>query len=338
MVKIAPPESPPRETLIDFYRQMLLIRRFEETAAEMYTRRKIGGFLHLYVGEEAVAVGSIATLDPDDYVVSHYRDHGHALARGVDPNRVMAELFGRQTGVSHGKGGSMHLYDRGHQFLGGYAIVAGHLPIAVGLAFASAYQQQDRICMCYFGDGAVGEGEFHESLNLASLWKTPVVFMCENNLYGMGMPLARASAVPDIFRTVDAYNIPSEQVDGMDVLAVYAATRKAVEHARSGKGPYFLELITYRYRGHSMADPELYRNKEEVARWRERDAIARLRQRLLGDGVDEAQLTAIDEQVERDVQEAVRYSDESPEPPASALYTDIYARDPVETRRRERGE
>ena len=274
---------------------MFLVRRFEETAAEMYTRQKIRGFLHLYVGEEAIAVGSIASLMPDDYIISHYRDHGHALARGMEPKRVMAELFGKQTGVSHGKGGSMHLYDKSKNFLGGYAIVAGHLPIAVGLAFASSYRDEQHVCMC------------------------------ENNLYGMGVPIADESAITDIYRMTRAYSIPSERVDGMDVLAVYNAVRQAVEHARSGQGPYFLELLTYRFRGHSMADPELYRDKIEVAHWRERDLVPSLRKLLLEQGASEQALQEIERDVDAVIAEAVRFADESSDPTPDALYTDVYA-------------
>ena len=325
MVRTAVPEVPTQATLLDFYRQMVLIRRFEEAAAESYTRRKIGGFLHLYVGEEAVAVGAIAALEPDDYIVSHYRDHGHALARGLEPERMMAELYGKSTGVSEGKGGSMHMFDKTRRFLGGYAIVAGHLPIAVGLGFASAYQHLNRVCMCFFGDGAMGEGEFHESMNMAALWKTPVVFICENNLYGMGVPLARATPVSDLFRAVDAYNIHGEQVDGMDVLAMYEATQRAVDYARSGQGPVFLEALTYRVRGHSMADPELYREKEEVARWRERDPINVTRKHLLEQGVTDDALKGIEQDVERVIESSLRFAEESPEPAPEALYTDVYA-------------
>lgn len=294
MVKAALPELS-KQTLLDFYQRMFLVRRFEETAAEMYTRQKIRGFLHLYVGEEAIAVGSIASLMPDDYIISHYRDHGHALARGMEPKRVMAELFGKQTGVSHGKGGSMHLYDKSKNFLGGYAIVAGHLPIAVGLAFASSYRDEQHVCMC------------------------------ENNLYGMGVPIADESAITDIYRMTRAYSIPSERVDGMDVLAVYNAVRQAVEHARSGQGPYFLELLTYRFRGHSMADPELYRDKIEVAHWRERDLVPSLRKLLLEQGASEQALQEIERDVDAVIAEAVRFADESSDPTPDALYTDVYA-------------
>lgn len=335
MVRSVGEYVPNREELVSFYRQMQLIRRFEEAAALAYQRRKIGGFLHLYIGEEAVAVGAIATLQPQDYIVSSYREHGHALARGMDPKAVMAELYGKVTGCSRGKGGSMHLFDASKGFLGGYAIVAGQMPIAVGLGLATVQMGGDRLCMCFFGDGAVNEGEFHEALNLASLWKTPVVFICENNLYGMGTALARASAVTEIYRRADAYDIPSERCDGMDVLAVYAATRKAVEYVRAGNGPYFLEAMTYRFRAHSMADPELYRTKEEVAAWRKKDPIPRLRAEMIAQGIaSEADLNALDAVIEREVDEAVRFAEESPEPPPADLWTDIYVDVPRETHHR----
>ncbi len=326
MVESVGQRVPSREELINFYRQMQLIRRFEEAAAVGYQRRKIGGFLHLYIGEEAVAVGAINTLGPNDTVVASYREHGHALARGMDPKAVMAELYGKVTGCSRGKGGSMHLFDASRGFLGGYAIVAGQMPIAVGLGYAAQQLGNGGVSMCFFGDGAVNEGEFHEALNFASLWKTPVVFICENNLYGMGTALARASAVQEIFRRAEAYAMPSERADGMDVLAMYDVTRKAVEHARAGNGPYFIEAMTYRFRAHSMADPELYRTKEEVAQWRQRDPIPRLRAYMVQEGMaTEDDLNAMDAVVERTVDEAVRFAEESPDPPASDLWEHVYA-------------
>jgi pyruvate dehydrogenase E1 component alpha subunit len=232
-----------------------------------------------------VGVGAISTIGPEDYIVSHYREHGHALARGVEPGRIMAELFGRATGVSRGRGGSMHLFDPKRGFMGGYAIVGGHLPIAVGLALASSYLKNGRIVLNIFGDGAVNQGEFHESLNLASVWKLPVFFLCENNLYGMGTDVRRVSAEPEIHKRACAYNIPAERVDGMDLLAVREAARRAVEWVRRGKGPYFLEAVTYRFRGHSMADPEFYRDKEEVQRWKEQDPIVRFQRHLEDEGL-----------------------------------------------------
>ncbi len=319
-------DKPSDETLIAWLREMQLIRRFEERAAEMYTRRKIGGFLHLYVGEEAVAVGTIARLRPQDYIVSHYRDHGHAIARGLDPNRIMAELFGRSTGVSHGKGGSMHLYDTTHNFLGGYAIVAGHLPIACGLALSAVTLGEDRVCLCIFGDGAANEGEFHEALNLASLWKLPVIFLCENNLYGMGTALAAASASSELYKFAEAYNMPGARCDGMDVSDCYRGMGVALEHCRSGAGPYFLEAMTYRFRGHSMADPELYRSKEEVAQWRMKDPIQMLRRDLVDHGaITEDEADRLFQQVEDQIDAAVQFADQSPNPDPAELYTDIYA-------------
>jgi pyruvate dehydrogenase E1 component alpha subunit len=317
---------PDDEQLTGWLREMQLIRRFEERAAEMYTRRKIGGFLHLYVGEEAVAVGTIARLRPQDYIVSHYRDHGHALARGLDPKAIMAELYGRQTGVSHGKGGSMHLFDAKRNFLGGYAIVAGHLPIACGLGLAAQTLSEDRVCLCIFGDGAVNEGEFHEALNLASVWKLPVIFLCENNLYGMGTALAAASATSELYRFAEAYNMPGARCDGMDVEDCYRAMGVAMEHCRSGSGPYFLEAMTYRFRGHSMADPELYRSKDEVAQWRRKDPIQMLRHDLVSRGaLSDADAERIFQEVEREVDDATRFAEESPNPDLKELYTDVYA-------------
>jgi len=318
-------KQPDRGQPIDLLRQMMLIRRFEEKAAEMYARRKIGGFLHLYIGQEAVAVGAISTLGPSDYIVSHYREHGHALARGVEPGPLMAELFGRATGVSRGRGGSMHLFDVKRGFMGGYAIVGGHMPLAVGLALASSYLKNGRIVLNIFGDGAVNQGEFHESLNLASVWKLPVVFLCENNLYGMGTDVRRVSAEPEIHKRACGYNIPAERVDGMDLLAVREATRRAVEWARGGNGPYFLEAVTYRFRGHSMADPEFYRDKAEVERWKAQDPILRFRRHLEDEGViGEEKVRSLEEGVEATINEAVRFADESPEPPLEALYEYVY--------------
>jgi pyruvate dehydrogenase E1 component alpha subunit len=318
-------KQPDRGQLIDLLRQMMLIRRFEEKAAEMYARRKIGGFLHLYIGQEAVGVGAISTLGPSDYVVSHYREHGHALARGLEPGPLMAELFGRATGVSRGRGGSMHLFDVKRGFMGGYAIVGGHMPLAVGLALASSYLKNGRIVLNIFGDGAVNQGEFHESLNLASVWKLPVVFLCENNLYGMGTDVRRVSAEPEIHKRACGYNIPAERVDGMDLLAVREAARRAVDWARGGKGPYFLEAVTYRFRGHSMADPEFYRDKAEVEHWKAQDPIVRFRRYLEGEGlVSEEEARSLEEGVEAVINEAVRFADESPEPPLEALYEHVY--------------
>lgn len=310
--------------LIDLLRQMMLIRRFEEKAAEMYARGRIAGFLHLYIGEEAVAVGAIAAINKDDQIVTHYRDHGHALARGSDPGRVMAELFGRDTGVSRGKGGSMHLFDAERSFLGGYAIVAGHLPLACGLALANKRLENGRIVLCIFGDGAVNEGEFHESLNLAAVWKLPVLFLCENNGYGMGTDIRKVSAVTDVYKRAEAYDMAAEQTDGMNVLDVYETTQRAARRVRSGEGPAFLEAITYRFRGHSMADPELYRSKEEAAEWRERDPITTFHQYLKEEGViDDKSFQALQAEVEEAVSEATRFAEDSPHPSPEALYEHV---------------
>jgi pyruvate dehydrogenase E1 component alpha subunit len=326
MVETAARAVLPREKLVTFYRQMQLIRRFEEAAAVQYQRRKIGGFLHLYIGEEAVAVGAVDNLQPQDTIVAHYREHGHALARGSEPNAVMAELFGKATGVSKGKGGSMHLFDAGRGFLGGYAIVAGHLPIAVGLAMAHKHRKDNGLCLAFFGDGAVNEGEFHEAMNLAAVWKTPVLFLCENNLYGMGTALERAAAVPEVHKRARAYNIPSSRCNGMDVLEMHAAARRAVEYVRTEGKPYLLEAMCYRFRGHSMADPELYREKDEVNRWRLQDPIARLRAELIQSGEATAEeLDRLDAEVDAEVAESVRFADTSPEPAPEELFTDVYA-------------
>ncbi|GBD23220.1 Acetoin:2,6-dichlorophenolindophenol oxidoreductase subunit alpha [bacterium HR29] len=317
-----------RERLLDFLYQMVFLRRFEERAGELYTKGKIRGFLHLYTGQEACAVGSISVLRPEDRVVSHYRDHGHAIVKGVDPKTVMAELFGKATGCAGGRGGSMHLFDVQKNFLGGYAIVAGHMPIAVGLALAAKMSGEDWIAMCIFGDGSIAEGEFHESLNLAALWKVPVLWFCENNLYGMGVHL-KESLVTDITKLAAAYEIPAVKVDGMDVVAVHEATREAVEYVRREKRPYFIEAETYRYRGHSMADPELYRVKEEVEQARKRDCIERLRRQLEEVGwLDEAGFHAINERAEAEVEACVQFAEESPEPGIETLYDHVLKGDP----------
>jgi pyruvate dehydrogenase E1 component alpha subunit len=307
-----------------FLYQMVLIRHFEEKCGELYTKGKIRGFLHLYTGQEACAVGSINCLEARDKILTHYRDHGHALARGLDPNRVMAELFGKATGVAGGRGGSMHLYDVEKGFLGGYAIVAAHLPLAVGLGVAAEMKGEDFVTLCIFGDGSVGEGEFHEALNMAVLWKTPTIFFCENNLYGMGVPF-KESLSTEIPKLAAAYNMPAVSVDGMDVLEVYAATREAVQHARSGKGPYFIEAMTYRYRGHSMADPELYRLKEEIEEAKRRDCIERLKRQMMETGMlDEAGFAEIDARAQAVVDEAVEFAERSPQPSLDTLFDHLY--------------
>jgi pyruvate dehydrogenase E1 component alpha subunit len=314
-----------RDDRIDMLRRMIEIRRFEEKAAESYARGKIHGFLHLYIGQEAVAVGAISALRPDDYIVSHYREHGHAIARGLDPKRVMAELYGRETGVSGGRGGSMHLFDPAHSFMGGYAIVAGHMPLACGLALAEQYKGSDRIAANFLGDGAVNEGEFHESLNLAAVWKLPVLFIVENNFYGMGTDVRRVSAVIEVYKRAEAYGIPSEQVDGMDALAMHEAVSRCAARVRAGDGPMFLEAICYRYRGHSMADPEFYRKKEEVERWRRLDPIARLERTLRDEGaIDDRTVEELRASADRVAREAADFAERSAPPPPESLTRFVY--------------
>jgi len=307
--------------------RMALIRRFEEKAAEMYALGKIGGFLHLYIGQEAVAVGAISTLRPDDYVVSSYREHGHCLAKGSDPRRVMAELFGRRDGLSKGKGGSMHLFDKSVNFLGGHGIVGAHLPLAAGAGFAVNYQGGDQVVLCFFGDGAVPEGEFHEAMNLVALWNLPVLYICENNRYAMGTAIHRALAQTEIWRFAETYGIPGEAVDGMDVLAVRECVGRAVERARRDKTPALIEARTYRFRGHSMRDPAgaVYRTREEVEREKLREPIALLAARCLKDGVlSEAEVKAVEREAADTVDAAVAFAEASPAPPDEWLLTDVY--------------
>jgi pyruvate dehydrogenase E1 component subunit alpha len=309
-------------------RHMLRIRRFEEKAGEAYAQGKIGGFCHLYIGQEAVAVGALAALRDDDYVFTSYREHAHALVRGVPPRACMAELFGKRTGCSTGKGGSMHLFDVERNFMGGHAIVGAHIPLAAGAGFAIKYRGTDQVSICFFGEAAANIGAFHETLNMASLWKLPVIFLCENNRYGMGTALERASSVYHISDRGCAYEMDDETVDGMDVLAVYEAVQRAVERARTGKLPTLIEARTYRYMGHSMADPihGHYRTKEELEEQKKRDPITGLRHRLQEDGLmDEATFTALDHEVQDEVADALTFADESPEPEPDQLYTNVYA-------------
>ena len=315
-----------REHELSLLRQMLLIRRFEEKAAELYSTGKIRGFLHLYIGEEAIAVGAMQALTPGDAVVATYREHGQALARGLPAGKVMAEMYGKANGCSRGRGGSMHVFDAGRRFFGGYAIVAGGLPVAVGLALADKLQQRQAVTACFFGEGAVAEGEFHESLNLAALWRLPVLFLCENNLYAMGTALARSESQTDIHLKAQNYNIAAEAVDGMDVLAVESATLRAVAQVRRGDGPYFLELRTYRYRAHSMSDPELYRSKDEVAQWRSRDPILLFDAYLRGRGVlNDSELKTLEADVANEIEWAVAEAEKGSWEPVADLERDVYA-------------
>jgi pyruvate dehydrogenase E1 component subunit alpha len=315
----------PDSELVKLYRQMVLSREFEEACAEQYTKGQITGFLHLYSGQEAVAVGATAGLHKDDYILSAYREHAQAIVRGASPKKVMAELFGRATGMCKGKGGSMHLFDPALGFMGGYAIVGGQFPVAVGLAFAAKYRQEDRVVACFFGDGAVNQGNFHEGLNWARLWELPVLFVCENNFYGIGTEVHRASAVPDIHKRTCGYDIPSEKVDGMDVIAVYGAVKRAAEWVREHSRPYLIEAVTYRFRGHSMADPGKYRSAAEHEVWKARDPIPNFGRKLLEEGVaDQTLLDAIMAEARSEVQEAVQFAEESPWPGDKEVWEDIY--------------
>jgi pyruvate dehydrogenase E1 component alpha subunit len=314
------------DELIALYRQMLLIRRFEEKSAEVYVAGKIGGFCHLYIGQEAVGVGAISAIRKDDYVLASYREHGLALAKGMSARAIMAELFGKATGCSKGKGGSMHMFDKNLGFLGGHAIVGGQIPLATGTAFATKYQGTDQVTLCFFGEAAVNQGAFHESLNMAQLWKLPCIYICENNQYGMGTSLERAMSLSDIAQKGCAYQMASEFVDGMDVLAVRNATMRAVERARKEYLPTLLEVRTYRFMGHSMSDPGNYRTRAEIEKYQERDPIKLLSASLLEEKiVNNKTLEEIDRTVREEVEDSLRFADESPLPDASELYTDVYA-------------
>jgi len=317
-----------KATLLEWYRQMVLIRRFEQRCSELYSLGKIGGFLHLYIGQEAVAVGSIAARQDGDHVITAYRDHAHALAVGSETGPVLAELLGKATGVSKGKGGSMHLADVNRHYWGGYAVVGGHVPLATGLALAEQYKGTDNAVLCYFGDGSTNIGYFHESLNLAGVWDLPVLFVAENNQYGMGTAVDRASAVPRMIDKAPAYGMEGKQVDGMDVIAVYEATTEALQAIRDGKGPQFLEMLTYRFEGHSMGDPLRYRTKDEVEKWREGDPIGILERHLLNENIaTREELEDLDKGVEQEIEEAVRFAEESPFPAYEELFKDIYVED-----------
>jgi len=315
-----------RETLLKLFHQMVLIRRFEEKCAEAYSLGKIGGFCHLYIGQEAVGVGSISAIREDDYVVTSYREHGQALAKGISAEAVMAELYGKATGCSKGKGGSMHLFDKSVNFLGGHAIVGGQIPLATGLAFASKYQETDKVALCFFGEAAVNQGAFHESLNMAQLWKLPCIYICENNQYGMGTSLARAMSLQDVAEKACAYEMASEFVDGMDVMAMRQATQRAVKRAREDSQPTLLEARTYRYMGHSMSDPGNYRTRAEIEKYQERDPIKIFTATLKEQNIlSDKDISEVEAEVKEQVDQAVRFAEESPEPDPSELYTNVYA-------------
>jgi pyruvate dehydrogenase E1 component alpha subunit len=310
-----------------YYRDMLLIRRFEEKAGQLYGMGLIGGFCHLYIGQEAVVVGLQSQCKPEDQVITTYRDHGHMLAAGMDPDGVMAELTGREGGYSKGKGGSMHMFSKEKQFYGGHGIVGANVPLGAGLAFANKYRDTDHVCLTYFGDGAANQGQVYETFNMAALWELPVVFVIENNKYAMGTAQQRSTSSQELYKRGAAFGIPGEEVDGMDVIRVAEAGARAIEHCRAGKGPYILECMTYRYRGHSMSDPAKYRTRDEVSKMREtRDPIEQLRKLMVSEGVaDEEALKAIDKDVKARINDAAKFAQESPEPALDELWTDVYA-------------
>jgi pyruvate dehydrogenase E1 component alpha subunit len=327
-------ENIDRDTLVNLYHQMLLCRRFEEKSAEAYSSGKIGGFCHLYIGQEAVGIGAISAIRKDDYVLTSYREHAHAIAKGMTPESVMAELYGKAGGCSKGKGGSMHMFDKEVNFLGGHGIVGGQIPLATGVAFASKYKGTDQVTLCFFGEAAVNQGAFHESLNMAQLWKLPCIYICENNQYGMGTSLARAMSSQDISQKACAYDIASEFVDGMDVLAVRDATLRAVERARKEYLPTLLEVRTYRFMGHSMSDPGNYRTRAEIERHQERDPLKLFAASLKEEAVlSESEFQQIEAQVNEQVEKALKFAEESPLPDPSELYTDVYA-NPIEPGKR----
>ena len=318
-----------RDEAFALYRQMLLIRRFEERCAQLYVEGRIGGFLHLYIGQEAVGVGAMSVMRPDDYLIAYYRDHGYALARGADPRLLLAELCGKVTGISRGKGGSMHFYDVPRGNFGGDGIVGGHLPLAAGIGYGIRLRNTDQVCLCFFGDGAVNEGAFHEALNVSALWDLPVVYMIENNRYGMGTSIDRASSVKDLYQRASAYGIPRREINGMDLLAVRNAVTEAIERARTEKRPTLLEAETYRYRGHSMSDPGKYRTKEEVEEMMKSDPILLWGKRLMEqERFTQADLDAVDKEVLAQMEDAVAFVESSPDPPVETMYEDVYVRSP----------
>jgi pyruvate dehydrogenase E1 component alpha subunit len=321
-------DLPDAATCQDLLARMALIRRFEEEAGRQYQRARAGGFLHLAIGEEATIVGTTSVMRDEDYLIGTYRTHGHAIARGTDPKRVMAELFGRVDGTSGGRGGSMHIFDREQRFMGGYGIVGGNLPIAAGLALSSEYKGEDAVTVCMFGDGASNAGNFGETMNLAALWKLPILFLVENNLYGMGTSVERHSAQTDLSKKAEGYGIPGERIDGMDVLAVRDAVAEGIRLAREERRPTMVEAFTYRYRGHSAADPEVYREREEVEEWREKDPIETFAKRCVEEGtLSERKVEKARESADRAVREAVEFAEASPEPPLDSLYEGLYVLD-----------
>ena len=315
----------PKERYMYWYESMLLQRKFEEKAGQLYGQQKIRGFCHLYIGQEACSSGSVSALTKDDKWITAYRDHGFPLALGTEPKAIMAELYGKATGTTKGKGGSMHIFDKEHNFIGGHGIVGAQIPLGAGIAFAEKYNKTSNLCMCFFGDGAVRQGALHEAFNMAMTWKLPVIFVVENNGYAMGTSVNRTSNVTDLYTIGEGYDMPSEPVDGMDVEAVHDAVSRAAERARRGDGPTFLEFKTYRYRGHSMSDPQKYRTKEEVEEYKKRDPIEMTKDRILTNGIaTEEDLAAIDAKIKQIVEESVKFAEESPWPNPSEIFTDMY--------------
>lgn len=314
-----------KEQYLYWYDSMVLQRKFEEKAGQLYGQQKIRGFCHLYIGQEACSSGSVSALKKGDKYITAYRDHGHPLALGTDPGKIMAELYGKVTGTTKGKGGSMHIFDKEVGFVGGHGIVGAQIPMGAGIGFAEKYRGTDNLCICYFGDGAIRQGAFHEALNMAMTWKIPTIFVVENNGYAMGTSVARTSNVRELYTLGEAYDIPSEAVDAMDVEIVHEAVSRAAERARKGEGPTFLEFKTYRYRGHSMSDPQKYRTKEEVAEWKLRDPIELIKDRILTHKIaTQEELDAIDERVKKQVDDAVKFAEESPWPKPEEAFEDVY--------------
>jgi pyruvate dehydrogenase E1 component alpha subunit len=317
-----------KEQILRWYEDMLRIRKFEEKASQLYMQQKIRGFLHLYIGQEALAAGIESAIHKDDYVITAYRDHGGALARGISSDACMAELYGKATGCSQGNGGSMHFFSKEHNFLGGHGIVGGQIPLGAGVAFASKYRGDGRLCVCLMGDGAVRQGAFHEAFNMAMTWKLPVLYIIENNNYAMGTSVERTSNVTDLYTLGEGYDMPAAPVDGMDVVAVHEAVLAATEHIRSGKGPFLLEMKTYRYKGHSMSDPAKYRTREELNKYKDKDPIANLKLYIAdNNSVLDEELNSIDNRIKKEINDCVTFAEESPYPEASALYRDVYVGD-----------
>lgn len=321
----APKVKYSKETYMYWYESMFLQRKFEEKAGQLYGQQKIRGFCHLYIGQEACSSGAVSALTKDDKWITAYRDHGHPLALGTDPNRIMAELYGKETGTTKGKGGSMHIFDKEVNFIGGHGIVGAQIPLGAGIAFAEKYKGTQNLCMCYFGDGAVRQGALHEAFNMAMTWKLPVIFVVENNGYAMGTSVERTSNVRELYTIGEAYDMPAEPVDAMDVEMVHEAVKRAADRARAGEGPTFLEFKTYRFRGHSMSDPQKYRSKDEVEEWKQRDPVELCRDRILTNGIaTEAELEEIDARVKAKVEGSVKFAEESAFPKAETAFDDIY--------------